>query len=486
MKQNLQTKFDNFESRYDFSATEWTGLERRLDKRDYWRRAVWLLLGSLLLLGLVGSNVALWQQNKVLNQRLSTLIVPITTTEKATITTVLGQTDTLIKRTIIYQYDTIYRKITVVETPFLTTDNPKRKASEVAFYTTEKRSDSAQTSPHFQTTLTTVPTANLGDNHPITVRYESDNLANTPPQYLDEKTPKNANKDSINQEKQTFSKANEALSHKETIAQKLDVAVVDTVASTPIVAAKKPFTKDSIVLKISPFDSLDGTKKDKTDIEKEAEKADAETIKKHPKYTFKMLPLYVGATIGVHIWSRALAVGQTANQYGLKAEIVGTERVRFFADINYSKNIESKSTSLSQLPNEVKPPITEPSLTFKYWEVYGLQAINYIGGVQYRFGNSDKFRPYVAVGFNGTTILPFDIKFEYQDAKTNMDKGITQRIPNSLTHLNRLYGAVGVHWNAFKNGQLAAETYCTTPLTNDKVLTPLQVGLKIGAFYFMR
>jgi hypothetical protein len=95
MKEKLQTKLDDYESRYDFSATEWTGLEARLDRRDFWRRGALALLAGLFLLGLIGSSVALWHQNKVLSQRLSTMETVVkSATEKTATTAVLGQTDT--------------------------------------------------------------------------------------------------------------------------------------------------------------------------------------------------------------------------------------------------------------------------------------------------------------------------------------------------------------------------------------------------------
>jgi hypothetical protein len=537
MKENLQIKFDNFQGPYDFSGTEWQGLEERLNKRDLVPLGLLSLLAGFLLLGLLVSSILLWRQNTTLNKRLSVMETAKTTTEKgitsatekAATTTVLGETDTIRKRKIIYQYDTIYRKITVVETPYLTTQYQQSPTPETTISTKETTDKAAQARPNTSTTAatnlitssTTVPTINL-DSNPVTrpsgrekqqqngnntSKLPDETAGQTPqypskkmdkngnitsklpnekagqyPQYPNGKMDKNADNVAEIKEKQTLLTTTGSLSEKETIAKKPAEAVVDSTALASTVDMKKPFTKDSIVMKKFPFDSLDIVKKD----DKNDKKGDDKTGKKHPKYVFKMLPIYVGGTLGLPIWSDPSTVGETANQYGLKAEIVATERVRFFADVNYSKNAESKSTSLATVPNEITPPRTEPGFAFRYWEVYNLKSVRYIGGIQYRFGSSEKFRPYVAAGFNGTTILPFEIDFEYRNAAIGMDKGIKQKMTNRLTHLNRFYGGIGVHWNAFTNGQLSAETYLTSPFTNDKALTPTQIGLKIGAFYFIR
>ena len=167
MKENLQNKLNDFESHYDFSDTEWQSLAVRLDKRALWRRGIFALLGGLLLLGLVGSNVALWQQNQALNQRLSTIDLPKSTTEKTANSTVLAHTDTLIKRTIIYQYDTIYRKITVVQERLLAPDAPQITTLQTPFSMTKLMDKSVPISPNFPATLTTVSTTNEGNKRRI-------------------------------------------------------------------------------------------------------------------------------------------------------------------------------------------------------------------------------------------------------------------------------------------------------------------------------
>jgi hypothetical protein len=301
------------------------------------------------------------------------------------------------------------------------------------------------------------------------------------PQYKDEKVVKIAEITRNNEEKQAFLTTSDALNQIKINAKKPALAVIDSTASASVATVAKPITKDSITMKKFPFDSLDIVKKD----DKKEAKADDKTAKKHPKYAFKMLPIYVGPVLGLPIWSKPTIVGQNGNQYGLKVEAVATERVRFFAEVNYTQNVETKSLDISMLPNEIMPPTIEPGLTFKYWETYGVKSFNYLLGVQYQLGKNEKFHPYVAAAFNATSTQPFDVDFEYINRVTNAEKKYVQHV-SQLGHLNRVYGAIGVHWAAFTNGQLAAETYFTTAIDGDKSLTPTQIGFKIGAFYFIR
>jgi hypothetical protein len=456
MKENLETKFNDFEGRYDFSATEWTGLEARLKKRDLWRRGALALLAGLFLLGSVGSNVALWRQNYALSQKLSTFETSKINVGNTVSSTVLAQTDTIFKRTIIYKFDTIYRKTRVVEQPFSPLSVSRNSVREQILSTDDDK-------------LSNI----LREEKMGTPQYKSENL------------DKNSEISRTNEEKQAISTTLDSLNQKESNAKKPILGVADTIASNVITATKMPDTKDSILKKVSSFDSLGiAQKEDKMETKMDDKTAD-KTEKKHPKYAFKMLPIYVGAVLGLPIATQSSIIGQTGNQYGLKAEIVATERVRFFVEMLYTKNVETKSLDLAMLPADISPPKVEPGLTFKYWETYGVKSFNYIAGVQYQFGKNETFHPYIAAAFNATSTLPFDIDFEYTNKLTGLEKSYTKNV-TELEHLNRIYGAIGVHWNAFKNGQLGAETYFTTPLDDDKALTPTQLGFKFGLFYFIR
>jgi hypothetical protein len=368
----------------------------------------------------------------------------------------LAQVDTILKRTIIYQYDTIYRKITVVEEPF----------SPVSLSRNSVREQISSTDDN-------IPSKILREEKMGTPQYKSENL------------DKNPAISRTNEEKQAISTTLDSLNQKESNAKKPILAVADTISSNVIAATKMPDTKDSILKKISSLDSLDiAQKEDKMEAKMDNKTAD-KTEKKQPKYAFKMLPIYVGAVLGLPIATKSSIIGQTGNQYGLKAEIVATERVRFFVEMLYTKNVETKSLDLTMLPDDISPPRVEPELTLKYWETYGVKSFNYIAGVQYQFGKNETFHPYIAAAFNATSTLPFDIDFEYTNKLTGVEKSYTRNV-SELEHFNRLYGAIGVHWDAFKNGQLAAETYFTTPLDDDKALTPTQLGFKFGLFYFIR
>lgn len=519
MKENLQTKFDNFESRYDFSATEWQGLEARLNQHDMWRRTAWALLGGVLLLGLVGSNILLWRQNQALNQtlieRFSALDSTQSTIEKAPFSPILTKTDTIVKRTIIYQFDTIYRKTTLVQDVFVPTQISSKSIGDKSNFPTQFSTTTTTT-----TILPTVPTTNLDNNHTTNSSKKDQNTTTNTPQYLKEKTLENAEKSATNTpqylgektlenaeksamntpqylkektlenaqnqanfiQSQTILNKADAPHAAETPLQKQEITVVDSVQKQQIAVVRKTTTKDSITVKTPLLDSLDIVKKDNKNEEKVADK----TATSHPKYTFKMLPTYVGMMLGLPIWSKPMTIGQRTNTYGLKAEFVATERVRFMTEINYTKNSESKSNDLATLPNEVALPSVEPNLKLKYWEIYGLKSINYLVGIQYQLIKNSTLRPYVAAAFNGTTTLPFEVDFEYIDIRTGMEKGLKKQLTNKITHLNRFYTAVGAYWQPFPRGQIAAETYLTTPLNGDKTLTPTQLGLKIGLFYLIK
>ncbi len=457
MKRNIQSKLEDYEGRYDFRASEWKGLEARLNQHSAWRRGLLTWLGGLLLLGLVGSNIALWQQNKALTQRLSTVDFD---TSKAETITVLGQNDTVFKHVVIYQNDTIYRTTTVMEQPILASKiNDKSLQKEAIFSTVT----AAVLNPN--------PIGNALENS----QNKSGNSESTPPQYKSDILTQNIENSRILVSKDILNRQNDSLIEEGNNAKKPALAVVDSTALQAGKVVENALKKDSITAKSLPIDGLEIVKKD-------ADK----TVKKYPKYTFKMLPMYVGASVGLPLLTYKSDLSFNANQYGLKTEIVATDRVRFWGEINFSENGESKSTSFQTLPNEIKPPTVEPSSTLKYWEVDDLQSLNYLLGVQYHFGKHETFHPYVAAAFNGTTVLPFEVNFEYHNPTTGMERSYKQSISQNITHFNRIYGAIGVHWDVFRRVQLSTEAYFNTAFTSDKALMPTQVGLKMGVSYLFK
>jgi hypothetical protein len=524
MKGELQNKFENFEGRHDFSDTEWRGLEQKLDARVLRRRFIWGLVASFLLLSLIGSNAGLWYQNHKLNKALATLENRTSTTEKAMTKSVIIQTDTVMKRTVIYQFDTVYRRTTAMDAPTMGSVDMRKSMQTRMDYSTKsttgtttvfddknytnktklsnKGNNNAPVTPPSRNNRDFVPQQFLTENRgELNLKNKDNTLINnelsdisksldasnvkdkiiplSPPQYLTKKgeeiNDKSLNAPDLSKVLTTPDSSNLI----ESTSPKTKISDSNSIASEPTINAKQSIKNgDSIALKTPVLDSFR--------IVEKGDVKESEITKEHKKFKFKMLPTYVGATVGIPILSKPTNVNLNGNQYGLKVEMIATNRVRFFTDINYSISNDMKSTELLTLPGEITPPTIEPKLAFKYWEIDDIQTVSYIIGIQYELSKNDKIRPYIAVAFNGTTTLPFEVGFEYQDKITGLEMPVKVQSGQNITHLNRVYGAVGLHWNAFHKGQLSAETYFTTPLNNDKTLTPTQIGLKFGVFYLLQ
>ena len=111
-------KFKDFEGS-DFSPTEWGGLENRLNKRDNWRKILLWLLPLLLLSALAGGWFYTWYQLQQMRMNVpDSSFIDNTRSHKDTLQ------DTIIRRTIIYQNDTIYRKILLIDQQYFSKPNP--------------------------------------------------------------------------------------------------------------------------------------------------------------------------------------------------------------------------------------------------------------------------------------------------------------------------------------------------------------------------
>jgi hypothetical protein len=447
-------KFKDFEGS-DFSPTEWGGLENRLNKRDNWRKILLWLLPLLLLSALAGGWFYTWYQLQQARKNVpNNSLIDNTRRHKDTLQ------DTIIRRTIIYQNDTIYRKILLIDQQYFPKPNPLSTLDNMtndSLKAEKKHSDKiAHLNPRIafkSDTATSIIAKNILPSNlktdksiePTLLRNESGapNMTN-----IKEKTPR----DSDQKEKNELSNVKiPPLS----ISDKKDTDTIQKVAAV----------------------ITEPEKKEEEPEDKTAEKE----LKPIIKRTLRLPSIYLGTVAAAH-WVLAKDFSNSwERQIGVRAEVEVSNNFSFVTEVAFGKT-KIKSETDKTLANGITVPEPLPSYKFEYWSIENLKIFEYMAAIQYKFNENRIFRPYMAVGVNGRTILPHEIEFEYKNSQNDTEKYERLNVLNSTTHINQIYGAGGIQWHPLSRWRFLVEGFVSYPTKNNPLVFR-EIGAKAGVTF---
>ncbi len=451
-------KFKDFEGS-DFSSTEWGDLESRLKKRKNRRKGLFWLFPLLLLSALAGGGLATWYLLQQNNKQTPTQPF-IEQNERNSTTDTLR--DTILKRSIIFQYDTIYRKILMIDEQYLPNPSSILGKKFNDFLINEKK----QTDKLAQLNTSLTPNSDTGIL--VTVKNV------LPP------TPKTSN--SIEQtpleDKKNATNITAALN-------KISEGSIEKISKQEVDFNMPPLSKNEEKVN----DTLQNIANITTEPEKKEEelkgKEEEKELKPIIKTPFRFPPIFLGMVAsrvdGIDGIKAANYSESGGSQVGIRVGVQASKKINFFTEFNYGQ-FHFESSAENTLPSGITIPPAEPSYTLKYWTVEGVSVMNYILGMQYKFRENHNLKPFVAIGINGSTTLPYEIKFEYINVQNNLEKYILQKVTKAKTNFNNLYAAIGVHWYPLSKLRFSAEGFTSYSVTNAPLM-PLQVGLKVGVFY---
>ena len=431
-------KFNNYEGA-DFSASEWPDMQSRLNNGDRLKKIGGWLLPFLLLL-LLFSNGFTWYQYNKLSNKLSEKDKMENNPTPSTMHTI---TDTVIKRTVVYQYDTIYKKTIIHERLIHPTESSSIKKSIKLEENNTHLSSSTDAA---------------------TIALNNQNISNNSNPSISKISEKN--------QKNTIISSNiniDSSSH--------TPSVNDSLSKNNTVKPTENTHKSDKVINIDSLQALENKPKIDDKIDEKKTENTTPIIKNKVQTPPTFLGLNIAKVASIPNDNQELG----GLQIGLRAEIKANKRLSLFTEINYAtNNIESENENA--LPNQVKIPEPSPSFTFDNWDISKFSTFNYIAGIQYHFKEFGELKPYLSLGINGTTYMPYEVEFEYVNQQNNSEQYIKKEYNQTSSHLNYLYASSGVKWNVFSKWHLGAELFTSLPIQKN-TFGIQQWGIKFGAFY---
>ncbi len=396
-----------------YGEEHWSELSRRMDDHQR-RRRPWLLLVLLPLLGLLaGGNVFWWHQWREATRH----------TQTSNSQTTKIKTDTVIHRTVVYRYDTIYQHSTLLVQQQVAEVPIAIPATTTAEVPVSGSSATANRVPGGQQ-----PPFDSAQRHTPAGMNAQENALPTVAEAIPEHTVENS-------------------------------TLPDTTAQPIPSRPTAPLTADTLLKDLIQNQPLP-TKKTRP-----------------PVLYFARPRLGIGATLGLPQSSEGFIWGAS-----LCTDIEVARNLRLGAEIGYQQG-SLKSEEMDAL-KKLEIEIPEPGSNFylKHWEAGSVPAFTYALHLRYEIPLRGKWTPWIGLGVQAATNLPFDVEYEFENETTNLEFHASVQT-ESDTHWQGALFRLGAGRRLNTRLLWSAEGYLIQNFDEKPGLLDNQFGLKTCLFY---
>ena len=402
-----------------YHEENWSELSRRIDAHER-RQRRWLLPVLLPLFGLLaGGNVFWWYQWREAVQY----------SQAPESKTTFFQTDTITRRTVVYHYDTIYQNVALVQ---------RQNAGTLASFSA------------------TTPSNSFSTNNLFTHKFPvSTNPFAPNPAFIESPTVLNV-QDSVKQQITNGDAA--TLGH--TIVHKIPVDTSDEQA-TPPPLIETP-TADTL------FEEL--LKEQPTPTKKASS----------PFFYFARPRLGFSAVWGLpHIPHK---ISGSVLGAGIRADMEIARNFRLGAEIAYQQ-ASLKADETTALENsDIEIPEPGGDFQLKYWEIYFLPTFTYNLHLRYEIPLRGNWTPWIGIGGQASTCLPFEVEYEFENASNNLELHIPAKSEASASWQGMMF-MLGAECRLNPRLYFGAESYLLRSFSEEPGLLDNQFGFKTSLIY---
>lgn len=165
---------------------------------------------------------------------------------------------------------------------------------------------------------------------------------------------------------------------------------------------------------------------------------------------------------------------------GLGADVQVAKQIRLGTDIQYWQG-KLQAEETDEL-TEVEIPNPGADYILHYWETYKLPVISYDLHLKYYFQTSGKWKPWIGMGAQWNTTLPFDIEFDYENQSSHYEVFLPAQT-RAITRWQGLLGMVGLEGQMNKHCSLGAGAFFLQKPGPNPGLLGRQFGLRTRLLY---
>ena len=165
---------------------------------------------------------------------------------------------------------------------------------------------------------------------------------------------------------------------------------------------------------------------------------------------------------------------------GLGADVAVARNIRLGADAQYWSG-RLKADETDEL-TAVDIPDPGSDYKLRYWETYKLPVVSYALHLKYYFPSKSAWVPWVGIGTQWATVLPFEIEFDYENQTSHYEVFLPGQT-RAITHWQGLAAMAGVEkqWNT--HFSFGADAFLLQHTGKNPGILGRQFGLKTRVYY---
>ena len=415
-----------------YDEANWSDLSRRLVAYER-RKRRWVLPVLLSLLALLtAGNVFWWYQWSALTRN--------NRPEAARISAVL-QTDTIVHKTVVYRYDTIYQNITLLR-------RYDQESGRIAKYPVPQEKQPGSLFSEQQ------PTSAMPGRQQVSPANRTTTALETDEAYTQKLPENNTEQSTVNKQhtEEYPEKPGQSVSHPAPLADTSSLLRVSALATTPPKA-------DSVLEEIP---------------------AKQQMIPKLSTPLFSIARPRLNVSAG---WGNPLLEHKRSGYLlgvGMGADVEIMPNVRLGADVHYWNGALQADETEELLGVEIPNPGNDYKL--KYWETYELSTFSYALFLRYQIPIKKNWKPWIGIGTQAATYLPYELEFDFENQNTELEIFIPSESV-AVTHWHGLMAMAGFEGRISPHFSLGAEAYLLGHLAKKPGIIDNQIGLKTRLYY---
>lgn len=165
---------------------------------------------------------------------------------------------------------------------------------------------------------------------------------------------------------------------------------------------------------------------------------------------------------------------------GVGGDVQVAKQVRLGADVQYWKG-KLRAEETDELTG-VEIPNPGADYILHYWETYKLPVVTYDLNLKYYFQSGGKWTPWIGMGAQWNTTLPFDIEFDYENQSSHYEVFLPAQT-RAITRWQGLIGMTGLEGKLSSKCSLGAGAFFLQKPGKNPGLLGRQFGLRTRLLY---
>lgn len=165
---------------------------------------------------------------------------------------------------------------------------------------------------------------------------------------------------------------------------------------------------------------------------------------------------------------------------GIGADVEIANNLRLAVDVHYWQG-KLKADEAKAL-DDIDIPDPGSDYKLEYWEIYRLPSVSYALQLRYQISVKKRWQPWIGLGYQAATLLPFEIEFEFENQLNNIEITLPGKAEARI-QLQGILGSLGIERSFGSRFSLSAEGWLVRCIGKNSKILDQQIGLRTRFYY---